>query len=54
VLGQGKKSLQIVEKGCQGKRKRHTAQFKSMIAFEMVKVEESISEIATRYGIHPL
>ena len=36
-----------------GRRKRYTAQFKAKVAFEAAKGDKSISEIASKYGIHP-
>ena len=35
------------------KRKQHHPEFKAKVALEALKGEERISELATRFGIHP-
>ncbi len=34
-------------------RKRYTAQFKSKVALEALKGERSLSELASKYEVHP-
>ena len=35
------------------KRKQHAPDFKAKVALEAVKGEETISELASRFGVHP-
>ena len=35
------------------KRKRYSAEFKAKIALEALKGEETSSQLASRYGVHP-
>jgi len=35
------------------KRKRYSAEFKAKVALEAIKGEQTISELAGRYGLHP-
>lgn len=35
------------------KRKRYSAEFKAKVALEAIKGEQTISELASRYGLHP-
>ncbi len=35
------------------KRKQHAPEFKAKVALEAVKGKETISELASRFGIHP-
>jgi len=35
------------------KRKRYSAEFKAKVALEALKGEKTVSELATRFGIHP-
>ena len=35
------------------KRKRYAAEFKAKVALEAIKGEQTISELASRYGLHP-
>ncbi|ODS00263.1 transposase [Methyloceanibacter methanicus] len=35
------------------KRKQHSREFKAKVALEAVKGEETISELASRFGVHP-
>ena len=35
------------------KRKQHAPEFKAKVALEAVKGEETISELASRFGVHP-
>ena len=36
-----------------GRRPKYTPHFKAKVAFEAAKGDKSISEIASKYGIHP-
>jgi transposase len=35
------------------KRNRYSAEFKAKVALEAIKGERTISELGTRYGLHP-
>lgn len=35
------------------KRRKHSSQFKSQIALEAIHGEETVSQIVSRYNIHP-
>lgn len=35
------------------KRKRYSAEFKAKVALEAIKGERTISELGSRYGLHP-
>ena len=35
------------------KRKRYSAEFKAKVALGAIKGEQTISELASRYGVHP-
>lgn len=35
------------------KRKRYSAEFKAKVALEAIKGEQTISELGSRYGLHP-
>ena len=35
------------------KRKRYSAEFKAKVALEAIKGEETLAELATRFGLHP-
>ena len=34
-------------------RKRYSAEFKAKVALEAIKGEQTLSELASRYGLHP-
>ena len=36
-----------------GKRKRYAAEFKAKVALEALKGEETLAQLASRYGVHP-
>jgi transposase len=36
-----------------GKRKRYAAEFKAKVALEAIKGEETLAQLASRYGVHP-
>lgn len=35
------------------KRKRYSAEFKAKVALEAIKGEQTLAELATRFGLHP-
>jgi transposase len=35
------------------KRKRYSAEFKAKVALEAIKGEQTVAELANRYGLHP-
>jgi len=35
------------------KRKRYSAEFKAKVAKEAIKGEETLAQLATRFGVHP-
>ena len=35
------------------KRKRYAAEFKAKVALEAIRGEQTVSELASRYGLHP-
>ena len=35
------------------KRKRYSAAFKAKVALEAIKGEQTLSELGSRYGVHP-
>lgn len=35
------------------KRKTHSAQFKAKVAFTAIQNDETLSQIASRFGVHP-
>jgi transposase len=35
------------------RRKRYSAEFKAKVALEAIKGEQTISELASRFGLHP-
>lgn len=35
------------------KRRKHSSHFKSQVALEAIRGEETVSQIASRYNIHP-
>lgn len=37
----------------QGKRCKHSAQFKAKVALEAIRGEKTVSELADLYGVHP-
>ena len=34
-------------------RKRYSAEFKAKVALEAIKGEQTLAELATRFGLHP-
>ena len=36
-----------------GKRKRYAAEFKAKVALGAIKGEETLAQLASRYGVHP-
>jgi transposase len=36
-----------------GKRKRYAAEYKAKVALEALKGEETLAQLASRYGVHP-
>ena len=36
-----------------GQRKRHTPEFKAKVAMEALKEQQTVNEIASKYGVHP-
>ena len=36
-----------------GKRKQHTAAFKAQLALATLKVDRTVNELASQYGVHP-
>lgn len=37
----------------QGKRRKHSAQFKAKVAIESIKGEKTVAELSSFYGVHP-
>jgi transposase len=35
------------------KRKKYSAEFKAKVALEAIKGEETVQQLASRYGVHP-
>ena len=35
------------------KRRRFSAEFKAKVALEAIRGEQTVSELATRHGVHP-
>jgi len=40
-------------KKTKGERKKYSADFKARVALEAIKGEETIQQLASRYGVHP-
>src|SRR5688500_19994115 len=41
-------------KRCRWNRKQHTAEYKAQVAVESIRVYQTLNEVASQYGVHPV